>query len=480
MKRSMLLFLCFALCLSLLGCQEETAPTTESVTLETETETVTEVTEPVWSGYSGPSSDYVYYYAEGRDQDWEEDVLFFADSHLTDNQLLRNRKFLVELPGLQTDSSNFYDEALHQAFLDGVNALIPEISALTDKEILYRIQMLSALFRDVHTSAYSGFEAVYPIFFHPFYEDGEFVYYAVILPKKNEKLLYTRLTAINDIPLDEIIERMRSYDSYENEYGFALDLGAGGYGNDLLSYPTTLEAVGVSEIGDTWAKYTLMDDEGNTYDLNMKATEEFNFAQCCGTSAGMALPIPYWYGSAEHYWYTTALGAGTLYVRIYSFSPEETESYMDLSNALNLESQAAGRFRKIILDLRGNHGGHQDVGWRSIINTLAAMEFDEFYILVDGSTYSNSMIFAAEVAYLIPEAVFAGSPTGEAPGFFAGMYEGDYIMPNCGVEFRIPTQYYQPFEANEENALIPDILIWPTIEDYVTSHDVVLEYVLTQ
>lgn len=481
MRKYWQLLLCLVLIFSLIGCEQPPEPVTEPVTETTEaTEPTTEVTEPVWTGYVSPKETYTYYYSEGRELQWEEDLIYFANSHFSDNILLRNRKFLVNTPMVQSDSRNFYDETLYQAVLEAVNALIPEITNLTDDQVLYRLQMISALFRDVHTTVYEGSNAIYPILFMPIREGEEFVFYAVILPSKNEKLLYTKLTAINDIPVEEVVERLRAYVSYENEYGFYGSLSQGGFSYEFLSRAMALEATGISQPGDEWAKYTLMDDGGNTYDLNMKADENIRYTSMRGTWLSEALPVPYWYGSTENYWYTTDLAASTLYVRIYSFIPEEEESYADFSNQLTIASRNAGPFNKVILDLRGNGGGYQAEGWRAIINTLGRMDPEDFYILVDGGTYSNSMIFAAEVVNQIPDAVFVGTPTGQAPGFFAGVYDEDYILPNSGMEVRIPTAYWQTFEANEENSLIPDIVLWQTIDDYVACRDVVLEYVLNE
>ena len=484
MTNRKLLALCLILILILIlcGCQENTPPATEPATepITVATEPDTEPTEPVWAGYSGPKDAYIYYYSEGRDREWEEDVLYFVNSHFTDNQLLRNRMFLVNLPGLQTDSRNFYNESIHSALLQAVNALIPEIENLTDDEMYYRIQMMSALFRDAHTRSYGGNEAIFPILFLSVPEDDGFAYYAVVVPKENEDLLYTELTAINQIPLEEVVERMRGYACYENEYGFARSLGYGGYDYDFLSMACALEATGICPVGEDQVTYTLMDSDGTSHDLTVETYISFPFSRCTGITPADALPVPYWYGVAENYWYTTDLAEETLYVRISSFEVEAQETYMDLARALTVESNNTDHFHKIIVDLRGNGGGYQAEGWRAIITTLAAMEFDQFYVLVDGGSYSCSMLFASEVKFHIPETIFAGTPTGEAPGFFAAIYDSDYIMPNCRWEFTVPTQYYQTFEANEENALVPEILIWQTLEDYIACRDVVLEYVLAQ
>ena len=476
MKKWTILIFCFLLSLPLLGCQEPAEPTTEETIVATDP--VTEASEPTWTGYTGPKDEYIYYYTEGRDLQWEEDVLFFINSHMTDNMLLRNRSFLVNLPGVRTDSANFYDEALRRNLVAAVNTLIPQIAELTDNEILYQIQIMSAMFRDIHTRVWEYGENIYPVFFHAFYEDGQFAFYAVSLLPEHEELLYMRLTAVNDIPLAEVIQRMRSYSCYENEYGFTRNLAAGGSSRELLSRPGALEAVGISEIGDTQVRYTLEDSEGNLHDLTLEVFEDNDFSRLVGTTPARVLSFSYANAATENYWYSTDLAEGILYVRIFSFVPMEEYTYMDFSNDLSLEHRAAGHFDKIVLDLRGNGGGYNDVGWRSIINTLSAMKFEHFYILVDGGTYSNSMIFSSEVAYLVPDVVFVGTPTGQAPGFFAGVYEGDYVMPNSGVEFTIPTTYWQTFEASEENTLMPDVVIWQTLDEYVACKDTVLEYVL--
>lgn len=454
------------------GCQEEPvvteAPSTES----------TVPTEPQWVGYSGPGAEYVPFYTDGRDAEWEEDLLYFADSCLSDHQMLRNRKFIVNLPGIRTDSANFYDAELQEAFLEEVNALIPEISGLADEAILSRIQKILALFHDEHTRLEYYPETIYPIYFMPIYEDGEPVFYAVVLPQKNEALLYTQLYAINGYTVDQIIEKMRPFICYENEYGLVYALAWGGCGSQYLSLPYLLEASGISEPGDQWAVYTLMDSEGNTYNLNMRVWD--SRTNLCGTSIVMALPIPFLDCDTDDYWFTTDLAEDTFYVRLNRFVAKEQRSYAEFAAKLTLAGSDGGHFDKVIVDLRCNGGGYVGEGWNCVINALSRMEFDEFYILVDAGTYSCSMQFASELKFAIPDAMIAGTPTGQAPGFFAAIYDEDYIMPNCGIEFKIPTQYYQTFEANEENALIPDILVWPTIEDYKNSYDTVLECVLAQ
>lgn len=436
--------------------------------------------EPAWPGYSGPKGEYTYYYSERRDLAWEEDLIFFANSHLSDNQLLQKGLFLVNLPGSKNTSATFYNEKLLQSVLTAVNELVPQITDLSDDEILWRIQKIAAMFSDAHTTVYLNYDTVFPIFFMPINENGEWIFYTVILPQENEDLLYSKLIAINNHPIDTVVDSMRSFVSFENDYGLIHSLANGGCGSEYLSLTNALEATGNCPINSSQAKYTLMDQDGNVRDLDITATEDTGNLDLCGISLVDALTVPFQYEDSENYWYSTDLASSTLYVRISSFAYEEGENYLNFSGALTVESNTIGHFNKVILDLRDNGGGHQGEGWRAIINALGRMDYDALYILVDGGTYSCSMLFAAEMKYQIPEAVIVGSPTGEAPGFFAGLYQDDYFLPNCGIEFTVPTQYYQAFDDNKEHTLIPDVVVWLTAEDYFACYDSALEYVLAQ
>lgn len=468
--RLFLPMLCFLL-LTLCACEKE--PVSTSVPSSAPT---TAPTEPVWAGYVSPKEDYVFYYEDGRDYEWEEDVLYFANSYLSDHLMLRNRQFLVQLPNYETDAANFYDAELHQQFLSQINALIPEISQLTDEQILYRLQMILSQFHDVHTRLEYFGDAFFPILFMPFNEQGETVFYSVFLPEAHEELLYCRLTAINGCPIDEVIEKMRAFACYENEYGLIDTLASGGYGADYFTHAFALEAVGICQPDADQAVYTLEAPDGTQYELTLSAVESFTEVDCVGMPYVWAYGIPFNNFQAESYWYTTELAEDTLYVRLNRFDFEENETYLQFAASLFNEYQAHGAFDQIIVDPRGNGGGYQTTGFNVMVSELAKMECEEFYILVDGGTYSCSLIFSAELEYHIPDAIFVGTPTGQAPCFLGAIYYE--TMPNCGVTFIVPSVGCQPFPACEENALVPDILLYPTLEDYAAGQDTVLNYLL--
>lgn len=471
-RKAVCIFLCLVL-LSLSACGPQPAPSTTTVPQAATTVS----TAPVWPGYVDAKTDYEYYYAEGRDRQWEEDILYFANSLLTEHPMLRNRAFLIDLPNYETDSANFYDEALLREVVSRINLLISEVASLQDGQIYHRLRWILSLFDDVHTRLEYYGNDYFPIIFMPFYEDGEPVFYAVALPQKHEEALFARLDAINGYPLAEVIEKIRPYVPVETEYGFMEWLDKGGVGAGFLRDADTLEAAGVLELGARQAVYTLTAEDGTVHEvkLGVKSSD----VTWAGQWYVQVHPVLFADYGVENYWFTEELAEDTLYVRISSFQVETAQSYLQFSGELSQAYRAHGSYGKIIVDLRCNGGGSEGTGFDVLLKVLADMQCDRFYILIDGGTYSMSTIFAGElVARRDGDAILAGMPAGEAAGFFAGIWSEDYIMPNCQVEFTIPTGYYQPFPAGEDNIIMPELLIWPTLEDYIAGRDTVLFEIL--
>ena len=466
-------FVCAGLVLTLLlgclnACEKNPSPTEPSST---------QTTQAVYSGYHGPKADYVYLHESGRNRDWEEDILYFANSYMTNHPMMRNRDFPVQYSGYRTEGRRYYSQDLCDEFVSEINRLIPEIADLNDDEILCRLQMITVLFHDIHTRLDYLPESSYSICFMPFYENETPQFYTVLIDESYENLLKSRLIAINDVPVEEIIERMRTFVVHENDVGLIRSMAYGGVGYEYLSNLMALRSIGV--IGRTAARanFTLMSENGTETTIELRARTGLYFYSMVGVSGDMPYPIPFsnW---ERNYWLDTELSPGTLYLRISSFAVTADYLYMDLANELMALQNQGQTFDKIIVDLRFNGGGYEYLGYSSLYRTLSYFHADEFYVLMDEYTASCSMLFASELDNIIENVQFVGAPPGEAPGFLAGIYENSYVMPHCNIALTIPTCGYQPFPDNEENTFIPDILIRPTLEEYFACRDMVLEYLL--
>lgn len=464
------LLLCFVL---LAGCTGE-KPDTSSQTQSASTGSTTQA----WPGYVDPKTEYTYFHTESRAKKWEEDVIYLANSLLQDHQLLRNRAFLIEKPNYQTGSANFYNADLREAFLRQINLLIPELAELTDEQIYYSLHRILSLFGDAHTRLEYYSEEYFPIGFMYFYESGEAVYYLVAADGPKEELAYARLEAVNGYTVAQVAAMIQPYTCMETAYGLMDALGKGGVSASFLADVGMLRAAGVLASNAREATYTLINREGQRQELTVSLDR--GTYHWVGLAYVQVHAIPFTGYGQHNYWLTEDLAEDVLYVRLNAFLEDPDFTYFAFSGLLSQTYRAHGPYQKIIVDLRCNGGGSEGMGFNLLFEELSRMSCDAFYILIDGGSYSMSTIFAGELVARRGDVILAGTPAGEAPGFFAGIFSEDYVLPNCGVEFTVPTQYYQPFPANEENIILPDLLIYPTLSDYQNGIDTVLEYVLNQ
>lgn len=470
MKRLICVIVMFSLVFCLFGCETDPEPTTP-------TETLTEPTEPAWPGYTGPKDEYIYFHEDPRDVQWEEDVIYFANSYLQNHPLLRNRLDLILYPNSKTDSAKFLNEQLRADFLAGINELIPQISELTDNQIIGRMMMLLASFEDLHTSLSNLPGDVFPICFTSFYEDGEFVYYVNILPEENASFFLSTLVAINGYPLEEVLALAQTILGYENEYGLASDCG-NGYSNSILTWALPLQALGIMEPDSTSIVYTLKQPGGRKRDLTLELIGDRDISYA-GWSPYNAYSIAYGTNSEQNFWFTTDLADHTLYLRINSFQVDTDADYGTLGNQLNLAYQQEGGFQKIIIDLRDNGGGYDGYGYTRLLTLLKSYNCDNIYLLINGGSCSRTTIFVAEVIELMEGVTIVGTPSGQNTEFFASM-SYDYIMPNSGIICNMPSAYWDMFPEEACGILMPDVVIWPTVDDFLDGYDATLEYVLSQ
>jgi C-terminal processing protease CtpA/Prc len=99
------------------------------------------------------------------------------------------------------------------------------------------------------------------------------------------------------------------------------------------------------------------------------------------------------------------------------------------------------------------------------------------YFLVGDGTYSSAMILSSIIK---DNNLFTtvGQPTRGRPSHYG---EALIIkLPNSGIACRISCKkFFRPdISRDSEGTLYPDVIIWPTFEDYKYGHDPVFDWVL--
>lgn len=442
---------------------------------ETTVATESVVTEPAWAGYSGTSKGYIYLHSEERDHAWEEDILYFAGTYLDNYGLLTHFPSRVEYVDDVEYEDYLYDPNMRDTFIEEINTLIPRIPDLSDTEILYELQRILALLRDAHASLIIDNGTYFPICFEPFYEEDEWVYRVSFILDGNEQAIMCTLAGVNGIPLEEVIQRITPYLSYENEQWIAHQI-SGYYHPGSLAEADLLKVCGILGPDDKEATYNLITETDESLDVTLRS---FNIDQIPHLDM-VGIPHLFVYPSIYRnydtsYFYEMYPEENMVYVRVNEFEIMPEYTFLDLGNEIIKDVREAGGMKKIVIDLRRNPGGYQFLGYPEFIRALERMDIEDIYVLVDQGTFSCAIIMTGNIKHYFPEATIIGTPAGQPPNFYGGIWPEDRIMPNCQIECRLPTAFCNILPDYEYDALMPDLIVYPTFNDYMNGIDTILE-----
>ena len=209
--------------LLLLSLLMASVPATNAAPVQAEN-TQTPAPEPP---YKGDGSKYTYIMTDERDRQWEEDIVYLADTflhYLHGHPKLIDQKCLVIRADSDTvgegkwTNANLYDPALRDEFIRHINALILRIHDSSDAELLFGCSEAAALLGDAHSGISLSMDERFPLGVVQFYAKDVPEAYIVAAPKGYEDLLLCRLDAINGVTVSEIITKAAKVIPHENLY----------------------------------------------------------------------------------------------------------------------------------------------------------------------------------------------------------------------------------------------------------------------
>ena len=464
MKKTISLLLAFLLVLSCAACGGDTAK------------------EAPRASFDGNTAAYTYYFPEeGREHDWEEDILYFAET------VLNNQPYMTEWcntwyydQGVTSDQriTTLYNEELRNSFLENLNLLIPQVSNLNDTEILWELNRISATLNDVHTNLDCVSNLCFPPLFRLADSGDGIGVYAIELPVGYEEFLFARLDSINDVPIDEILERLKPYVCSDNEY-YKAPFIVEEYG-DFLTMPDALQIIGVMDWNDTSVEYTFTKQDGTQGSVKFDAITWDDYFALDIVESDFYDTLRF-ENTGVNYWYKYQPDSDTMYVRIRSCFELEELSYWDFYMQFVNEIKERSGVEKLVIDLRGNSGGRTESEQNALLyltNHLNQAEIGQTYILIDSLSCSGAVGTAAVLKHYVDGALLVGTPASETPSSILPVPRDGYTLPNHGTFFNVSGLYYNYWYGYEGDALMPDITIHQTIEDYEQGVDTVLDAVL--
>jgi len=146
--------------------------------------------------------------------------------------------------------------------------------------------------------------------------------------------------------------------------------------------------------------------------------------------------------------------------------------FKDLENSLNFKP------KKIIVDLRNNQGGNSSLfdPISQIISNYIKKDKPQVFCLINRRVFSSGVLNTHEMKYKLG-ALLVGQPTGQGVNHYGEVKT--FKLPNTKIEVQYSSKFFKLID-DDSTTIKPDVLIEPTIDDYMTGKDPVLNYCLNK
>jgi hypothetical protein len=373
-----------------------------------------------------------------------------------------------EITGLVEEMARIHPDVGHAVPLPRLRAEAAELAerapTISRDELVVGLMRLTALgdrdghggiflFDPAHTRPFH----FYPLRLHDF-ADGVHV----VADATGRDLVGRRVTAIDGVPVAEVVERVRPLVPHDNASTIRLLLP------EYLICAEVLRGLGVAD-----------------------GPVTYSFADGSSVTLGDTVPGPsYSLGTAYHPLPTPrpqllyrALGQPFLLAplergrSLYLGYHEVTTPPQALLDRILKQAKRPG-FRRLVVDVRQNGGGNNTTygPLLDLFRTPPLNRRGKVVVLVGRMTFSAAGNFAAE-ADARTRALFVGEPTGGAPNQWGD--RGPIPLPQIGLTAYAALEYVEVNRRDKRLAVEPDVRVEPTAADFLAGRDRVLQRALT-
>lgn len=365
------------------------------------------------------------------------------------------------------------DRSSFEAKRDEIRRKIPTLS---DFDFAIELQSLVALVGDSHTSMSLGQVSadvtMLPMGLYLF--EGE--WRLATLPTDHQELLGARLTAINGHSVDEVLEALLPFFSYDNEVKLQRLF------RQNVALVPLLQHYGILGANVDSVALTAEDDAGRQTVFQLKpVTVEQSKGLSLSSLAQLQESVPATAVDKTVIYKAAALDANTAYIQ-YNACREDPDLPMETFVAQVQQLLDAGHYEKVLLDLRNNGGGSDGV-LVPLLEMLAERSQQtglRLYALVGEATFSSAVIngvMAKQVGFTI-----VGEPTSGSVDHFGAVKS--FSLPHLNATVGYSTkyidlgEYFQAAKPYGAAPLTPDIVVEQTLTDYLKGIDTAVDYLL--
>lgn len=381
---------------------------------------------------------------------------------------------------LENKSPLLFSNLSKKDFENNINTLKNNVPVLTNDEIKLKLRQIVASLKDSHTEIYYPSKFRYPIILKCFDDD----FYVIQTTPKYKNIIYKKLVKINNKPIKDVINCVKSIISYENNHKLKLRLQDKLMNADFLY---TLKIIdnknkAILSFQDKNAKIT----DVEVSSINMKKEEIIKMK-----NSFIVKPISYYYlplymQNNSNYWFKYLKDSKSIYFQYNQCSNMKEKSCKEFSKELFdfIDNHPVDKF---IIDLRNNSGGSDGVFYpilKEIKERNNINKKGKLFVIVGKKTFSSAIINTMQLKYET-NAIFVGEPTGGKPNHYGFIRE--FKLKNSGLLVIYSTKYidiskyYNDTSSYLKTALsfIPDINVTLTLDDYLNLKDPVLDKILS-
>ncbi|WP_293788600.1 S41 family peptidase [uncultured Pedobacter sp.] len=384
--------------------------------------------------------------------------LFFLSINVCFSQSLSQNDFIEDLEyikkTLPIKHINLFAKIDSLAFLRKIDMIEIKTGTLDYDSFSAELFKLVVAIGDEHTFIERKFTKILPIQFELFKEG----IYVKKIDTTNKAMLYSKLSAINNIPVNNIINLFKEVIWSENQ----------SYFNDrLLRYlnnPAFLKGLGILN-SDQEAEFTLIDKNNMTKRITLNAVPGNNITDLQLYKNSTALHTQEQKGN---YWFNYNPALKTIYVNYNDCKEDPGNPFLQFNDEL-FKTINQYQPEKLVLDIRENSGGNSGILWPFIteIKKSYLNKKGKLFVLIGKKTFSSAVMNAVELkkntnATLIGEATSGNiNHYGEVRGF---------KLPKSKIGIAYSTRYWENWKG-KKGPLRPDVKIQYSIKNYIQGKD---------
>ncbi len=366
-------------------------------------------------------------------EQWKEDIEYLRE----------------ELPKKHIDL--FYNITSDE-FNDSIDKIILNAPNIEDSEIKIELLKIFGKIGDSHTNfGYDSYNIL------PFrlvlLDDGVFI---EEIDSEYSELLGMKITKINNIDIEDIMEKISELIPHENIYILKNKLPRYLRDIDILKYYNIVENEIVLEVMDSSNNKIIKKMEVNNLPNNERIKLENK--------------SKYIKNRGDNLW-SEEIREDILYIKSTIMLPFYNPiKYNQIKSYYN-----NGKIENIIIDIRNNSGG---TSWDKMPLMKLAREFskqNKDIILITGEETFSSACRYLNMCLNELDIVTYGSPTGGKPDHYGEVRR--FNLPNSKIDISYSTKYFTT--GISRDSYYPDIEVKTNIIDYINGEDTVLKKILS-